>query len=351
MESADASAELNETNSRASFRDIALESQERWRALKNKPYKEFSQAIDIPNAVSGRLLRIVLANLPPYIPDNLKVSLTDNHPEPIIAAGVLPDRRLFAPPSEFILEHPLPPTIETDEKESWEIGMTLLNEIATDTLAQDILRQMGKTRMSASGVRWFAPLTELLRITNPVRKAYASGLKQAENIFGGKEKFQRFRQELIITALSGDQSGVDSQLKTLDLESLDAFAVEIGKQAKRYGREGMETIGKVFGERLMFSFGGALMSEAFPGVINLPLAHALPASVNLAVAGYVIAGLKAGIENPAIAALNLVFLAFNSYWALKPAYGIPNAVLHELCHYLGQGTNHNGLISIERSRL
>ena len=50
------------------FKQVVFERQEAWRKQKNKPYKEFSQAVDLPSALTNNLVTIVVDNMPSYIP-------------------------------------------------------------------------------------------------------------------------------------------------------------------------------------------------------------------------------------------------------------------------------------------
>jgi hypothetical protein len=320
-----------------SFNDIVLDRQRRWKTLKQNPLREFSQAADIPEAVSKNLLGLVVDNLPSYIPEGLKVKLREAHPNPIIAVGVLADKRIFHAEPGMVPDFITPENIEGEEnQQAYQRGITLLDEIANDTLAQDVLRQLGSKQ------KWFKPIAAVLENRNPIRSGYKAGLKKVEQIFGGKEKFETFRQNLILAMLTGQNNSVNEQLKGLGYDGLDQFAVEMGKSSG-YSDVLMDFLGKVGNPRVMYSFAGGLVTSAFPGVINVPLAHTLPASVNMAGAGYNVEQLVTRMDNPAIAEVNLLLLAFNGYWMLRPGFAIPNAVIHETCHYLGQDTSHFGL--------
>jgi|CXWL01.1.fsa_nt_gi hypothetical protein len=327
----------------ASFSDVVLDRQSRWKSLKQNPLKEFSQAADIPETVSKNLLGLVIDNLPSYVPEELKTKLREKHPNPIIAVGVLADKRIFHAEPGMVPDFITPENIEGEEnQQAYQRGITLLDEIANDTLAQDVLRQLGSKH------KWFGPVAAILENRNPIRSGYKNGLKKVEQIFGGKEKFESFRQNLILAMLTGQNDSVNEQLRGLGYDSLDNFAIEMGKSAG-YSDVLMDFLGKVGNPRVMYSFAGGLVTSAFPGVINVPLAHTLPASVNMAGIGYNIEQLTTRMDNPAIAGMNLLLLAFNSYWALRPGFAIPNAVIHETCHYLGQDTSHFGLRPVKYS--
>lgn len=329
--------------STVSFRDIVLDRQRRWRALKQNPLKEFSQAADIPEAVSENLLGLVIDNLPSYIPESLKTKLRETHPNLIIAVGVLADKRIFRAEPGMLPDFITPENIEGEEnQQAYQRGIILLDEIANDTLAQDVLHQLGAKH------KWFRPVAAVLENRNPGRHGYKSVLKKTEQIFGGKEKFETFRQSLILAMLSGQNDSVDEQLKRLGYDSLDQFAVEIGKNAS-YSDILINFLSKVSNPRIAHSFTGGLVTSAFPGVINIPLAHTLPASVNIAGAAYSVEQLVTRIDNPATAVMNLLYLAFNSYFGLRPGFIIPNAIIHETCHYLGQDTYHFGLKPVKYS--
>jgi len=242
--------DIETTTAPSSFRDIVLDRQKRWKALKQNPLKEFSQAADIPEAVSKNLLGLVINNLPSYIPEELKTKLRDTHPNPIIAVGVLADKRIFYDEDQDMIPHFIIPEGESEEnQQAYERGITLLDEIANDTLAQDVLRQLGSKHT------WFKPVAAVLENRNPTRSAYKSGLEKAEQIFGGKNKFETFRQSLILAMLTGENYPVDEQLKGLGYDSLDQFAIKMGKSAG-YTSVEMDFLEKIDSPRAMYSLVG-----------------------------------------------------------------------------------------------
>lgn len=73
----------------------------------------------------------------------------------------------------------------------------------------------------------------------------------------------------------------------------------------------------------------------------------IPAAVNATLFCIQAELLATGIHNPAFTAINLSLMMFSSYWMARPAFNVPNAVVHEVCHYLGQDINHYGLKSVK----
>lgn len=168
------------------FADIVHDSHNRWREAKQPSWKEFSQAVDIPESLSGRFVDTMIDNMPSYIPEDVCEALRERHPEPILAVGVLLDKRMFSDLGDKAVERVFPSNLESDEdREAWNKGITLLDEIANDTLSQDILLEIGRSEEDTDSSRWFAPLITVLRKYNPIKNAYKGVLNQAEESLGG----------------------------------------------------------------------------------------------------------------------------------------------------------------------
>lgn len=211
-----------------SFREIVENRQKRWVSLKKNPFTELSQTIDIPSLISKNLMSLVLDNLPSYIPPELRQRLKETHPNPIISTGLLVDQRVFHNDKGTKPSFLVPKNIDGKDKPSYERGLELLDEIANDTLAQEILHQLG------SKYKWFKPVSAVLENRNPIRSGYKSGLEEIENDFGSKKEFELFRKKLVLAMLTGKNDEVDIHLMTLRhrYKSIDEFAIKIGEAAE-----------------------------------------------------------------------------------------------------------------------
>ena len=234
------------------------------------------------------------------------------------------DKRLFAD-KECGLKLETPSWLEGDEDEAdWMDGLEVLNEIATETLAQDVMKNLGHKN------KWFAPIAGISGLEMRFMATYKKGLSKSEKIFGGRDKFEKFRQNLILAMLTGDNKTANDQLEGLGYQNVDRFALEIGREAKYSSGLGLE-------------WSIALVDVNFPGIISINLSPHSPSLINIGAAVFEIEQLSAGIENPTIVGIAFAFLAFNGFFAINPAILSQHGLVHETCHYLSQNTGRFGL--------
>jgi hypothetical protein len=367
-------ANLNEVpQSGQDFRNTVIESQKRWKSLKKSPMKELSQSVDIPEAVSKNLVNLVVDNLPSYVSENFKQELKNNHPNPIIAASVLVDNRMLIDKTSVHIS--TPEWLNDDDVEAWVNGLTVLNEIATDTLAHDVISNLGRKN------KWFLPVAGVLNFDSKTVTAYTKGLTKAEKIFGGKKKFESFRQNLILTMLTGDNGVINKQLGDLGYQDIDRFALELGREAKytddlewlpkkfdkffkrnKKDEEQKEpemsgdtevtalgenkhfdnSGGKFNSERLMYLTTKGMVIVDFPGVISLTLAHSIPSILSLT-SSLAAAKMATISDTPTLGGIALSLTVISGLFAISPMVSMPHTLVHETCHYLSQNADHLGL--------
>lgn len=319
-----------EIQTRRSFREIVLETQKKWRESKRPAYKEFSQAVDLPEKVTGKLVDTVLNNMPDFIPAHVKENIKRTHPDPIVAAGVLPDRRFFKDEYEVKLEKPS--WISDEDTKDYQNGMVLLNEITTDTLATEVEEKMAKKNL------WSRITGGIRKVTDKMFKyPHNKNIKKAEKILGGKEKFEDFRKKLVVAMLTGDKTEVDAQLGESGYQDLDRFALEIGREAS-YSK-GLEWLTKILkSERLAMIITGGHVDRTMPGIVSVNLGYTTPSVANIAAVAYETAlfatGFYAGL--PTLASVMFGVTAVNGGWLMIYGSAIKHSLIHETVHYLSQ---------------
>jgi len=319
-----------------SFKDIVLQQQQRWEELKQQPFRDRSHAIDIPESVSENLLGLVIDHFPDYVPSEVREQIRATHPDPIVSTGILADKRIFQEEETDLFEFVTPPEARGEEnRANWIAGIRLLTEIATDALAQDVITQLGERE------KWFAPAAAILRKFN-ANGVNRQGLREIKKTFEDKDESKTFRQGLIVAMLTGETSQLNEQLDRSGYKNINQFAIELGeKTAADSDKHRMRKRGRI---RASFQSLG-FVSEQYPGVITMPLAHTLFSAANAASTAINIEVLsKIGTSRPLLAGAALLLTGGSSYFALRQPLSLPNALVHETCHYLGQDLNHFGLI-------
>lgn len=318
------------------YPEIILASQKSWRSLYRKELTRlpFSQGRDVSPKLIASLTRIVGSNLPSYLPDDIKTRI-NSFPPPIVSFGTIIDERFLQGPTLFYeVEDDLSNPKENTAKQT---GINLLNEIAIDTLAQETLGNIGARR------DWFKPMGTYLKIDNPIRPAYISGLKYCEKQLGGKQNFEVFRRNLIISALSGNTALTDNCLHEFGLENLESFACQLGKSKQYAPLEA--NLFKLLDKsvRIKSSLSGGFIHNSFPGVIFIPQVANLLYVANLGLAIKYMQDLPQNLQHPVSAALNLGIVGLTGYLGLKAGTILPHLFTHELFHYYSSDIDHWGL--------
>jgi hypothetical protein len=322
------------------FTDLVLETQEKWRSAKKFPLKQFSQAIDVPEVVSKNIVNIVIDNFPSYIPEDVRENLRENHPNPIVAVGFLTDKR-FGEMEPANFEFMGPSWLNEDDYTPWMDGVEVLNEMANDTLAQETLKNLGRKN------KWFAPIVAIADFEAKTGAAYKKAMSKVEKIFGGKDKFENFRQNLILAMLTGDNTVINAQLGDLGYQDIDRFALEIGREAKY--SIGLDWLTNKFEKKEVGSiFVNGSVNVLFPEIVNINLAPKTLSLFNLGVALFQISKLASISGDPSIGGIVLAGLAFNGFFAIYPAITSQHTLVHETCHYLSQNLSHLGLEKWEK---
>ena len=286
------------------FALIVKESQDRWLTLQKRPYKTVSQAWNLPPENAKYVFDLTLRSIPTYIDSALSEKIREKHPTPLLGFSVLVDERLMQAKETgpFVFMSDVSDQLSDEDKRAWFEGMNLLDEVANDALASDVLSQI-----SSREKQGFVFLMADLESGIPPALSKPAGVSQVEKFIKEKagERYDELKKRLITAMLTGKHEEVNSYLKEEELgTSLDDLALELGKKF-RYGgklREAIERpfLNKVL-KRVRLPLGAGQRSTSYPGVISIyPLGM--------------------GLEGP-----------------LK-------GVVHEICHYLGQDSNHLGLL-------
>ncbi|MBI5928743.1 MAG: hypothetical protein HY862_05505 [Chloroflexi bacterium] len=352
-----------------SFVDVVRESQKVWHSLKKPPIREVSQSVDIPHFVREHITSIALDNVPSYVPENLVSQLRKTHPEPVIGIGMVIDRRTISENEIAELIYSVPERV-LSEQESWEKGIRLLNEIATDTLANDILKQIYKRddpqkrdsrealqsfaikqRTLRIGERWFKRLAGVVaRLSS--RPTYAKGIRLAQEAMGGVGAYEAFRQKLVVAMLSGERAEIDEFLKSKGYTDLDTYACDIGKQSY-YGdtpmANALRPLSKSLAGGIPYYNANGVSLRSFPGVIQLSMLNVTDKVVTAA-SGLGIYSLANGMTHPVAAVVGLGTAAIGFAAAIPSTLHMPHTVLHETCHYLSNNLTHLGLFPIQGYR-
>jgi len=280
-------------------------SQTFWKSQRKAPHETLSQSWELNPENSQYVFSLILKNLPGYISDTLKQDIIDNHPTPIIGYSVLEDDRLKnvkeKGPYQFFLR--VPDNIDLnneDELRAWKGGVNIFNEIATDTLALDIMKNIPKNENNILN-QMFAYFTMNIPGGKPKLLGIPKAEKEIKNMVG-ESSYEKFKQSLVIAMLSGDTSEVDRLLKNKQLVSLNSVALDLGKKYA-YGLKSPEFSKK---------------KSKIMKTLTSPIGHA-------------------PINYPGIIDLRIIP-------AINVPQTTPRVIFHETCHYMGQGCNHYGLL-------
>lgn len=301
--------EAKKSKKETDFSTYVQVSQTFWRSQKKAPFETLSQSWELSPKNAQYLFELVLHNLPDYIDKSLKQDIKDSHPTPIIGFSVLKDERAIRRedkgPYISYLEIPEIPDIDSEDGVIAYIkGVEVINEIATDTLALEIMQNIPKNEFDTLN-QMFAEIAMNL----PRGKDKLIGLPKAEKEIMdivGESSYEEFKQNLVISMLTGDKSTINQFLEKKELDDLDTIALSLGKNHgydKRSPAYPSNLTNRLI-RRLLPPVGTTDMG--YPGIINIGLMHAI----------------------------------------LYP-HKAPRVVIHELCHYMGDGQNHFGLIKGE----
>jgi hypothetical protein len=328
------------TTPELTFNEVLLASQQKWKDAKQTSIERLptSQAIDIPLPVSNLFIQLLANNLPSYLPGDTKSRIEDL-PPPIISMGTIADDRFFINPPQFtqcknmdIPEHEIAP---------YDKGINLLNEIGTDSLAEDILATIARKNIL------FKPLAAYLRLGNPIKPSYRNGVNTIKQIFADTEKFDTFRKSLSRATLSGETSELDRFLSNSGQEKLDRFAVELGNNIS-YGNSESRKLKTI--DRSGFisgSLAAGFIHDTFPGVIFLPQAASLIGAAYIACAIRFAQDFKFAMVTPVTASINTGILSALTYIGAKPMLTLPHIITHEATHYISKNMTHWGLKQVK----
>lgn len=319
------------------FMELVEATKRKWRDAFRSPHKEFSQAIDIPERMTRNLVDRVVDNLPSYIPEDVRVKIKETHPNPMVVSGFLVDKRLIKSEKDIDIE--APSWMSKEDVKDYGKGITVLNEIATDTLAYEVENNLAKKSL------WFKFSNAISKIENKIFGTVVSKeVKDAQKLLGGKDKFEEFRKNLVLAMLTGDNSKVDEQLNSLGYGDLDRFALEIGREAT-YSKS-LEWMDKVFkNPRVTRILTAGNVSVEKPGIISLNMAGNSPGLLNIAVGVLQGAAFVGGVVSgaPTMGAVMLGLLAVNGFFVARLPTSTQHVIVHETCHYISQDVDRVGI--------
>lgn len=319
------------------FKDLVNDVKRRWKEAFRPSHKEFSQAIDVPETMTKDLVNKVVDNLPFYIPAEIRSNIKETHPDPLVVSGFLVDKRFLKSEKDIDIE--APPWVSKEDLEDYNKGITVLNEIATDTLAYEVENNLAKKSL------WYKFSNAVSKIESKIfGTAVSNEVKYAQKMLGGADKFEDFRKNLVLAMLTGDNSKVNEQLDSLGYGDLDRFALEIGRETT-YSKS-MEWMDKVFkNPRVTRILTAGHVSIEKPGVISLNMAGNSPGLLNVAVGifqGIAFAGgVYAGA--PTMGAVMLGLMAVNGYFVARLPTSTQHVLMHEACHYISQDSGRVGI--------
>lgn len=327
------------------FAELVRASQTEYRHLKKAPWRELSQGILLPEFATHSFTQAIFNGLPDYLPADLIQRLHATHPRPLIDTGVLIDKRAFLPMPGW--KYDVPPEINSDDPRAvtaWANGMELLNEIATDTLAFEVLDRLSQD-LRYHHYPWFRPLSLLMRGWRRQKPGYEKALNSLETLSFGT--WEDLRQKLVISMFSGDTKDVSALLSYLGWGTLNQVASQLG-QFDSYGPHTSATRDSQpphpFTVRAVSSlFISGSITARFPGVINLPLLSTTLTTGLFSMAA-TISGV--GLAHQPELPMALLLLSTNLYSffnILRPMARFPHILTHEYLHYLSQDTNRTGL--------
>ena len=246
-----------------------------------------------------------------------------------------------------VIRQIIPSTVKQEDLKSYSQGITILNEIATDTLAVEIMENMSVK------YKWFAPFSLLSRKANPTALAYNSTIDTIAKVFGGKEKFELFRKELVLSMYTKDHTQLNETVQGFGFKNIDDFAIQLGN-GNKFDEIG-EAIAKGIGNADMFErlrgMLGSTVNPNFPGVISYASANIVLPPINAYIAmgsmAQIIQTLPVYKEQPILLGTTVLASLLNMGLLLGTSSMGSQSLIHETCHYLSQGMSHIGLIPLE----
>jgi hypothetical protein len=328
-----------------SFKMIVEASQARYRSLKRKPWQAFSQTTEVRPSICEKYLLFVLDNLPEYIPEEVVKSIRDEHPPPIIGVSVFMDNREMGaaldgvtPPyqNRFVI----PSNLSGEQLDAWREGIWVLNEVATEILAQDII----KVAAGRSSTKYKRLLNYLANKT-PNSRVTHKGNQTLKDISPDSNKIQ---QALVNCMLSGERTIIDAELNKIGIHDLDELAIRFGEKLS-YGGQKLDIY--PYGEKeprikkaldltknnLRSFISGMSSSNLHPGVIEVRMA---PYIMHLSAIFMVLNRIPIDTIFAPISALLLYGVSRET---LHNATRTPRNLIHEMCHYISSDTDHYGL--------
>jgi hypothetical protein len=259
-------------------------------------------------------------NFPDYIPGDIRHGVLRTHPVPITTVSILADRREDAAMETKIQSTDLLPAgVNKSDKDAWDNGILIFDEIAAETLAQDMLRKSkgldtSKTvRIDPTGTRFEEGYDAIVR----------QFTKDDED---NSAQLEQFTRELVVAGMTNDRRGLDRISNFLGFESFDSFATSIGRE-HTYKTEDPKR------GRLIYSYHTKGIYGTYPGVISLYFTR--ESALSLFLSGSALFGVS--VES----ALAPIALGIACVGSILSSYAVVNHVrrvwLHEAAHYFQSG--------------
>lgn len=342
--------ESEKGNSQSSFSELVRNSQQRWIEHPG-PMLAMDRSHTLPEGFRNWAYQLVLDHLPDYISPEDKQRIRETHPTPIITIGLAEDARYRTASHEGSIDiRPSLPILEniTDAR-GYIQGMIALDEIAVDTLTEDIISSI------AQDIRQNGPFgnigARLVESSSTRRQQYSANMfgEYAVGLLAHRtgQDVTDLRRLLARTAVSGDPTQLHEVLghmntmtsDELDISNLGNLAMLLGGRLQlAYNPPAIQTPSRrELVDRAMGHEG--LGNLNYPGVIELVAMNKVVPAISL-----ILEAASLGVATHDWRAL--VFSAINalpSAMAVQSFLGMLYTTIHETSHYLCMDTNRRGL--------
>lgn len=307
------------------FPELVEFSQKLWRS-KDSGIKEISSAVEIQYLAQWGM-GFVRNNFPKDISIELRDRVFENHPVPIVAVGVLQDSRVFMPDNSEIMQYPVfPPGMSKIEREFWDRGITIFDEIAADTLTEKVF----KTHASKQGKK-YKPVRSIGRGYDD---AYEELVRLFESTHSTKN-FGSFKRELITSSMLIDFRGLDAHAMLLGFPSFNDLAIHIGKKGE-YGKDSNRLLDSLIYEGVYGTYPGVITFFGFKKILTLATVFGLPYITPLG-------GTPIAFQAGVVGSCGLI--VGSDIFKLSK-----EQLVHEISHYLLSGMKNIGLQRVEWKR-
>ena len=302
------------------FREVVETTQRRWRDNKRNGLKsltQFSQAIDLPEEITGNWMSTIIDCLPGYFSQDLRDHLRETHPNPIYTTSLLKDKRLKVTNPDFTFAPSIP--MPEQDLERWLEGGGLVEEAVIQDLQGEILVNMAKRN------KVFSVTKKVSDLLNRIEGGESGNLKKE---LGGDEKYSKAGPEITKSLFSGDVQFFNEYLRETGYGDINDFFRIVSKYElissgphKAFNELTKGATGKFLRPLLT----GGSMSGNKPGILNI--SALLPSLIPLEIADTV---------------LNLSYSTTNVPSLVVLASLVPIVIVHETCHYLARNIDHEG---------